>query len=104
VWSNQPHTQLFDDSNEEKIKDTYRSYDVWYIQKHTRVFDENKVHEIIWTDNEQDEGVIEKPETSGVPPIGVGKGIEFVKLLQPGDRIAVISRNRGVSPLLYTQS
>ncbi|KAF4612890.1 hypothetical protein D9613_011112 [Agrocybe pediades] len=102
VWSDQQPVPLFDNSNEENIKDTYRSYDVWYIQKHIPIYDQ-KVYEITWTDADQEEEaetlVADKPEGSSI-----GKGVGFVKLLQPGDRIAVISRNKGRGWMQHMQS
>lgn len=68
---------------DERLKPTDSK--VWHLQNNTHSEDETW-HEVIWTD--MDDSQTSSKET------GSGPGTGFVRLLRPGDSIAVIAKAR----------
>ena len=60
---------------------------VWHLQSNIRASAKEALHKVVWTDMD-DLKVNSQIET------GSGDGRGFVRLLRPGDKIAVIARAR----------
>ncbi|EDR00465.1 uncharacterized protein LACBIDRAFT_313370 [Laccaria bicolor S238N-H82] len=60
---------------------------VWHLQSNIRASAKEAFHEVVWTD-------VEDWTVNSWGETGSGDGRGFVRLLQPGDKIAVIARAR----------
>jgi hypothetical protein len=70
------------------VKNPNKNSDTWDIQRNRRAFHERQTHVVVWT-KEVDKEVDEKATYEAT---GSSLGIDFVKSLRPGDRIAVLAR------------
>jgi hypothetical protein len=66
----------------------------WLIQKNVRASSEVRHHTITWTSVDTGNGVGEVPDSdsSEDTDTGCGRGLEFVRSLVAGDRIAIVAR------------
>ncbi|KIJ91402.1 hypothetical protein K443DRAFT_686062 [Laccaria amethystina LaAM-08-1] len=60
---------------------------VWHLQSNIRASANEALHEVVWTD-------VDDSKLNAWKETGSGDGRGFVRLLQPGDKIAVIARAR----------
>jgi hypothetical protein len=66
---------------------------VWHLQSNIRASANEALHEVVWTD-------VDDSKLNAWKETGSGDGRGFVRLLQPGDKIAVIARARASRRLL----
>ena len=66
---------------------------VWHLQSNIRASENEALHEVVWTD-------LDDAKVNSWEETGSGDGRGFVRLLQPGDKIAVIARARASCHLL----
>uniref|UniRef100_A0A8H7XVC4 Uncharacterized protein n=1 Tax=Psilocybe cubensis TaxID=181762 RepID=A0A8H7XVC4_PSICU len=62
----------------------------WHLQRNIRASREDAIHQIVWSDEVPD--YAEEDEMKFIDSTGAGKGMGYVRCLQPSDRIVVIAK------------